>query len=310
MSIIFLLSATFCFMLLFAAIILTINTQKIATEKRFNAYFNSKVQNTVVDGEGKAKKARSFGVFQQYWMKGIVQVNKRTSKSQQKKLDLLLRDAGLSSKLSAIEFRLIQLLISFGSGFAVMLLLTPMVENIKMVWLMAFAVGFLGLRIPMFILGKRRTQRIAEINKEMPDFFDMVNLLIEAGMGLDGAISTVCQKKKGPLSEEFRIVLEDMKRGKTRREAFYDMRMRVPSDSLQSVMTTMIQADSLGVGMVKVIRNVTVRIREQRREAAREQAMKAPVKMLFPMVFFIFPSLFIVVLGPLVVKILTGGLTG
>jgi tight adherence protein C len=84
--------------------------------------------------------------------------------------------------------------------------------------------------------------------------------------------------------------------------------MRVPSDGLQSTLTTIIQADYLGVGMAKVIRNLMLRLRDQRREAAREQAMKAPVKMLLPMVFFIFPSLFIVILGPLMVKVLTEGL--
>ena len=101
-----------------------------------------------------------------------------------------------------------------------------------------------------------------------------------------------------------------MKLGKSRREAFYDLRKRVPSDSFQSIITSLIQADQLGIGMAKVLGNLTVRVREQRRETAREQAMKAPVKMLFPMVFFIFPSLFIVILGPLVIQLVTEGFGG
>lgn len=177
-----------------------------------------------------------------------------------------------------------------------------------MVWMLAGAVAFLGFRYPMFYLAKKRTLRIKEINKQMPDFFDMVNLLLEAGVGLDSAISNVCQKKKGPLSEEFQQALEDMKLGKSRREAFYELRKRVPSDMFQSVIMAIIQADQLGIGMAKVLKNLTIRIREQRREARREQAMKAPIKMLFPMVFFIFPAIFIVILGPLVITILTGGL--
>ena len=115
-------------------------------------------------------------------------------------------------------------------------------------------------------------------------------------------------KLKGPLSDEFTLTLEDMKLGKSRREAFYDLRKRVPSDSFQSVINALIQADQLGIGMAKVLGNLTTRIREQQREAAREQAMKAPVKMLFPMIIFIFPSLFIVILGPMAIKLITEGL--
>ena len=82
----------------------------------------------------------------------------------------------------------------------------------------------------------------------MPDFFDIVNLSIEAGMGLDAALLKVCKQTKGPLSEEFLQTLEDMKLGKSRREAFSDLRMRVPVHQFQSIITSLIQADMLGVG--------------------------------------------------------------
>ncbi|PFA67276.1 secretion system protein [Bacillus sp. AFS015802] len=305
MSILFLLMAICSFTCLAAAILLTLNRKRIAVDTRINHYFHHIHQMHSADKDkGRRKPQR----FTRLWNRGLQLVSKKTSKTKQKKLDQLIRDAGYSGKLTAVEFRLIQLLVSFGGGTAVFFLFAPMADNMEMTLLMAFGMFFLGFQYSTFYLSKRRTQRIARINRDMPDFFDTVNLLIEAGLGLDAAILTVCQKKKGPLSEEFLFVLEDMKRGKSRREAFYELRMRVPSDSLQSTLTTMIQADYLGVGMAKVIRNLTIRIREQRRESAREQAMKAPVKMLFPMVFFIFPSIFIVSLGPLIVKILTEGL--
>ena len=101
-----------------------------------------------------------------------------------------------------------------------------------------------------------------------------------------------------------------MKLGKSRREAFSDLRYRVPSDQFQSIMSSLIQADQLGIGMAKILKQLTVRIREHQRELAREQAMKAPIKMMFPMVLFIFPSLFIVLLGPLVIYLITVGLGG
>ncbi|MCA0150482.1 type II secretion system F family protein [Rossellomorea vietnamensis] len=306
MSIVFLLMSICSFTCLSAAILLTLNKKRIAVDHRINHYFNHIHQ--VESDEKVIRKKRTQHPFSPLWNRGLQLMSRKTSKAKQKKLNHLIRDAGYSGRLTALEFRLIQLLLSIGGGVAVFFLFAPIANNMMMTMLLAFGVFFLGLQYCTFYLSKKRTRRIAEINREMPDFFDTVNLLIEAGLGLDAAILTVCQKKKGPLSEEFLFVLEDMKRGKSRREAFYELRMRVPSDSLQSTLTTMIQADYLGVGMSKVIRNLTIRIREQRRESAREQAMKAPVKMLFPMVFFIFPSIFIVSLGPLIVKILTEGL--
>nr|WP_272508320.1 type II secretion system F family protein [Paenisporosarcina quisquiliarum] len=132
----------------------------------------------------------------------------------------------------------------------------------------------------------------------------MVNLSIEAGMGLDASILKVCQHTKGPLAEEFLLTLEDMKLGKSRREAYADLRNRVPVPPFQTIITSLIQADMLGVGMAKVIRTLTVKIREQRTQMAREQAMKAPVKMIFPMLLFIFPVIFIVMLGPMVIYLI------
>jgi tight adherence protein C len=200
--------------------------------------------------------------------------------------------------------------LSIGLSVPIVLFLLPAADNKMSVWMIAIIMAILGFRLPVFQLGKKKTARVKEINKAMPDFFDTVTLLLEAGMGLDLAIAEVAKKGKGPLSEEFLQTLEDMKLGKSRREAFYDLRKRVPADSFQSIITSLIQADQLGIGMAKALGNLTVRVREQRREAAREQAMKAPVKMLFPMVFFIFPSLFIIILGPLVIQLVTKGLGG
>ncbi|MCA1065256.1 type II secretion system F family protein [Rossellomorea sp. AcN35-11] len=306
MNILFIVTAICSFTFLSAATLFSINRKRIAMDHRVHHYF----QHIHQAGEAKKKndRQRSYRPFLPLWERGLKVVSRRTTKAKQKKLDHLLRDAGYAGRLTALEFRLIQLVISIGGGVAVFTLFAPVSDNLAVTCLLSFGVFFLGFHYSTFFLSKKRSTRIARINRDMPDFFDTVNLLIEAGLGLDAAILTVCQKKKGPLSEEFLFVLEDMKRGKSRREAFYDLRMRVPSDALQSTLTTMIQADYLGVGMSKVIRNLTVRIREQRRESAREQAMRAPVKMLFPMVFFIFPSIFIVSLGPLFIKILTEGL--
>lgn len=292
---------------LLAGILLTIFKNEIAYNERIGKYFDVKKEK--MDSLEKTKENRLKKEMQQYWNKGAQLLNKKITKAERKKIDVLLRDAGYPFK-TALDFRLFQLVLCVVLSLPIILLILPAADNKMLVWTMAITMAILGFRLPVFFLGKRKTERIKEINRSMPDFFDTVNLLLEAGMGLDLAIAEVAKKSKGPLSEEFLHTLEDMKLGKSRREAFYELRKRVPSDSFQNIITSLIQADQLGIGMAKVLGNLTVRVREQRREAAREQAMKAPVKMLFPMVFFIFPSLFIIILGPLVITLITKGLGG
>jgi len=289
--------------------LLTVFKGQIAFNERVNMVFGEPVVKQKVDPLNESKETGLNKVIDLYWNKGTEILNKKVSKVERKKLDMLLRDAGYPFK-SAIDFRLFQIVLSVGLSLPIFLLILPGSDNKMLTWLMIFTMALLGFRLPVFYLGKKKTARIKAINVSMPDFFDTVNLLLEAGMGLDLALAEVSQKIKGPLADEFIQTLEDMKLGKSRREAFYELRKRVPSDSFQSIITSLIQADQLGIGMAKVLGNLTVRVREQRREAAREQAMKAPVKMLFPMVFFIFPSLFIVILGPLAIQLITKGLGG
>ncbi|MFC4799974.1 type II secretion system F family protein [Neobacillus sp. GCM10023253] len=303
----FLLISAFMTFLL-AAILFTFYKRKIALVNRINMYFEEPIDRKK-DQELTRKENKLGILFQLYWNKGTQWLNKRLSRAEVKKIDILLRDAGYPFK-SAIDFRLFQLVLCAAFSLPIIFLIMPASDNKMLTWMYAIVLGILGLRFPVFYLGKKKKARIIEINKSMPDFFDTVNLLLEAGMGLDLALAEVSKQIKGPLSDEFHQVLEDMKLGKSRREAFYELRKRVPSESLQSIITSIIQADQLGIGMAKVLGNLTLRIREQRREAAREQAMKAPVKMLFPMVIFILPALFIIILGPFAIHLVTKGLGG
>lgn len=301
-----LLTAGF-FTLTIAASLLTLYKRELAVNQRVTKYFGETIRRE--DQGVKSKRSLFSGLIAVYWERGTEYLNRRISRADKRKIDNLLRDAGYPFK-TAIDFRLFQLVLAVSGGLAMALLFLPIVEAKTSGWMLVITVAILGYRLPIFYLGKKSKARIKEINKGMPDFFDTVNLLLEAGMGLDLALADVSRKMKGPIADEFIQTLEDMKLGMSRREAFYELRKRVPSDSFQSVINSLIQADQLGIGMAKVLRNLTIRIREQRKEAAREQAMKAPVKMLFPMVFFIFPALFIVILGPLVITLVTKGLGG
>jgi tight adherence protein C len=304
-SVLFMICAFVFFIFLSAAVLKTVFRKELALETRVEHYFG---QNEKLERKTKKRESGlSHPLFRKYWGIGIEQVNKTFARKNQKRLTILLHEAGFGRR-SAVEFRLIQLLLSIGGGFVTFLLITPVTDgSASTSFILALGIAFLFYRYPLFYLAKKKTQRVKVINKEMSDFFDMVSLLLEAGVGLEGAIANVCARKPGPLADEFNQALDEMKRGKARREAFYSLKKRVPSDHFQSVMMSIIQADHLGIGMSKVIKNITTRIREQRRELAREQAMKAPVKMLIPMVVFVFPPLFIIIIGPMMVKIIVDG---
>ncbi|RHW42540.1 type II secretion system F family protein [Neobacillus notoginsengisoli] len=236
-------------------------------------------------------------------------LSKKLSAEAKSDLEKKLLDAGVV-KWTAVDFRLLQLLAGLLLFFLGFLLFGRTTGKTMSLFLLSSALGGLGFYYPIFYLGARKTQRLAKIQKSLADFFDMVNLSVEAGMGLDAAIMRVCKNKEGPLSEEFLRAIEEMRLGKSRRDAFINLRARVSLDAFQSIMTSLIQADQLGIGMSKVLRALTDRIREHQRQLAREKAMKAPIKMLFPMVLFIFPAIFIILLGPLIIYLLQNGLGG
>ncbi|WP_318506920.1 type II secretion system F family protein [Bacillus sp. T3] len=237
------------------------------------------------------------------YMRGVV--NKQMGKQKQAVLEKKLHEAGTPFGLKPVDFQLLQIAMA-SITFIAFLLLSSIggKETLKGV-MFALIAGLFALVYPSMYLTAKKKKRIKTIEREMPDFFDMVNVSIEAGMGLDGALKRVCTQIHGPLAAEFKLALEDMKLGKSRKNAFEELRDRIPSEFFKSVINSIIQADQMGIGMTKVLRAQTERMREQKKQAVKEQAMKAPVKMLIPMVLFIFPTLFIILLGPVVINLIT-----
>ncbi|WP_161974933.1 type II secretion system F family protein [Bacillus timonensis] len=229
----------------------------------------------------------------------------KMSKSKMESLEKKLQAAGHPFRLTAVDFKLIQLSLSVIVFILSFFLFGSNTEETFKVIMMSTIFSIFVYAYFNFYLTAKKKARIKVIEKSMSDFFDMITVSIEAGMGLDGALKKVCKQMHSPLSTEFLYALEDMKLGKTRRQAFIELRERVPSEFFRSIMNSIIQADQLGIGMTKVLQAQTQRIRENQRQVAKEQAMKAPVKMLIPMVVFIFPTLFIVLLGPVVVNLVT-----
>ncbi len=169
--------------------------------------------------------------------------------------------------------------------------------------LTVIGIGF-GLLIPDFWLKSRIQSRQGAIQKSLPSFLDLLTVSVEAGLGFDAALARVTAKESGPLAEEFQRVLQEIRMGKPRRDALRDLGNRTEVKELSGFVSAVVQADQLGVSIGNVLRVQAQQMRRSRRQRAEEAAMKAPIKMLFPLVFFIFPSLFIVLLGPAVIQLI------
>ena len=173
--------------------------------------------------------------------------------------------------------------------------------------LMALVLGLAGAGIgyiaPEFWLSGRIRARQKAILLMIPDTLDLLTISVRAGLGFDAALAKVVEKLPGPLSEEFRRALAEVRVGKARRDALRDIVPRTEVQPLTNFIGAIIQAEQLGVSISKVLQVQSEQLRIERRQRAEEQAAKAPIKMLFPLVGCIFPSLFIVILGPAIILI-------
>lgn len=163
--------------------------------------------------------------------------------------------------------------------------------------------GLFGYTIPEFWLGGRVRARQKAVLMQIPDALDLLTISVRAGLGFDGALGKVVEKLKGPLTEEFRRALAEIRVGKARRDALRDIIPRTEVPALTNFIGAIIQAEQLGVSISKVLQVQSEQLRIERRQRAEEMAAKAPIKMLFPLVGCIFPSLFIVILGPAIILI-------
>jgi len=162
----------------------------------------------------------------------------------------------------------------------------------------------LGYTVPEFWLGSQVRKRQHLILLQIPDALDLLTISVRAGLGFDAALGKVVEKLNGPLTDEFRRALAEVRVGKARREALRDIIPRTEVPPLTNFIGAIIQAEQLGVSISKVLQVQSEQLRIERRQRAEEQAAKAPIKMLFPLVGCIFPSLFIVILGPAIILII------
>jgi tight adherence protein C len=163
------------------------------------------------------------------------------------------------------------------------------------------ALGWVG---PGFVIQQRAGTRLHRIDRAMPELIDLLVVTVEAGLSLSAALQLAGERMKGPLGDELRIVLQEQRMGLTPVQALENMVGRCPTSAVESFTRAMVQGQMLGVSVGQILRSLAIEMRKRRRAHAEQQAQKAPIKMLFPLVFMIFPALFVVILGPALVSII------
>jgi len=227
-----------------------------------------------------------------------------TPKSQHQKTAAKLTAAGLAGRWESTEWKGFQ----YALGVLAALLNLGFFTLIGMAvfWRMeALVVGFLiGYLFPDSWLKARAKRRQKEIQETLPDVLDLLTVSVEAGLGFDAALLKVVEKHKGAVAAEFLRVLQEIKMGRPRRDALRDLGRRNQVEDLSNFVASLVQADQLGISIGSVLRHQAAQMRQKRRQRAEEKAQKAPVKMMVPLVFFVFPGVFIVILGPAVIQVL------
>jgi tight adherence protein C len=220
-----------------------------------------------------------------------------------RELDNRLAMAGRPGGFSAQAFIGLKVLIALLSAALGIALALAMAGGAATV-LLGAAVTLLGFRLPNIWLLRRISARQNEIRTSLPDALDLITVSAEAGLAFEAALARLSTRMTGALAEEFELMLREIGLGKTRRQALRDLAERSDVDELRTFVAMIVQTDELGGDIGGVLRAQALASRTRRRQAAQKKALQAPVKMVFPLVLFILPATFVVILGPAALQIL------
>jgi tight adherence protein C len=212
---------------------------------------------------------------------------------------LKLVRAGLSRRISPSAF----LAAKVGTGIVIGFfgLLIGGAGPLGFLFAVSWAVG--GFALPGIVVSMKARSRREQIRAELPDALDLLAVSVEAGLGFDGALDKLAHHMEGHLSEEFELTLGEMRIGESRHDALKKLAIRTDAPEVASFTRAIIQADQLGISLGRILKVQSADSRNRRQMAAEEKAMKLPIKMLFPTVMFIFPAMFLVILGPAVLNL-------
>ena len=236
-------------------------------------------------------------------------LSQRTPEKARQDLQNKLNLAGRPGNLSPADFQALR----YGLAvvlFVVGLLLGLLFHNLVVGAIGAATGGMLGFLAPPFYLRGKVQARRKEIQLSLPDVMDLLTIAVEAGLGFDAAMQRVTEKFDNALADEFKTVLQEVRLGRPRLEALDDMGRRCGVEDLHNFTQAVIQSEQMGVGLAKILRLQSEEMRRKRRQRAEELAAKASLKMMLPMVGCIFPTLWLILLGPavlIIMKVKGGG---
>ncbi len=228
-----------------------------------------------------------------------------TSRNRVGRTESKLAEAGYPYGLRTLDFMGLKVVVALAASALGFLLFGLAMGNASNGFAAVVVGLLLGFFAPDYWLSGRIKARQKAILLAIPDTLDLLTISVKAGLGFDAALGKVVEKMNGPLSDEFRRTLAEVRIGKARRDSLREMVARTNVPALTTFISAIIQAEQLGVAIARVLEVQSEQLRIARRQRAEEMAAKAPIKMLFPLVGCIFPSMFIVILGPAMILIAT-----
>lgn len=271
--------------------------------RRIMSISGSSKETAVDEDMAKPLNERLLKPFIQYIIKffgKIIPSQEETKRSEQ--LRKMLRQAGITILPSEYNAIRIIVIIIVSVVFYILGILLNLSDMIKV--LMPIFGAYIAFALMRFDLTAKITKRRESMERQLPDVLDMISVNVEAGLGFEQAILHVINNFEGPLIDEFTITYREMSMGRSRREALQLLGTRSNIDDIKSFTGAVIQAGKLGISLKNVLRTQANAIRQSRRSKVEEKAMKISVKMLIPMVMFILPVIFIVLMGPAVINIM------
>lgn len=213
----------------------------------------------------------------------------------------IILQAGMGDKFTPIRILLNQFM--FSAVITLSLVALMRATGTKLNWPMLIMIAVLAFLYPIVHFSSMATARQVKIKKSLPDVLDMLYISVEAGLSFDSAMKKTAAKMKGPLTQEINRAMDDITKGKEREDALRSIGTRSQVEDVSSFITAVIQSELLGANIANMLRIQSVTMREKRRQRAEEEAMRIPLKMLFPMIFLMFPALFVIILGPALINI-------
>ena len=243
--------------------------------------------------DAKKFRERAMEPMRESLARWVLKVNPRTS---MESISLKLLGAGLSRRITPTSYLAAKGMLAVAGALLGVVVSSMAGSATGLLFTVALAAG--GFFAPDYFVSLKARGRREKIRADLPDALDLLAVSVEAGLGFDGAIAKITEHMEGPLADEFGLTLGEMRIGESRQDALKRMSDRVDAAELSSFTRAIIQADQLGTSLGRILRVQAADSRMRRQAAAEEKAMKAPIKMLFPTVLFIFPAIFLVILGP------------